>query len=71
MINECAKIKNQYTDKQWSKLCSDPEFKKVWDSKNYILASEIANRLVEGNETNIKDARLQTQINRAVGDLLT
>ena len=70
MTNENLRFKKQFSEKQWSKLCVDAEFMHAWDSQDIIKAGEIANRTIEGDESNIKEARTQRVIKRALGDLI-
>ncbi|MGD0209136.1 MAG: hypothetical protein ABSC89_16180 [Verrucomicrobiota bacterium] len=68
--NEQQKFKQQY-EKQWSRLCANLEFKKAWDSGNIVKAGEIANIVIEGDEPNIKEARLQRAFKNGLGDLIS
>jgi hypothetical protein len=70
MTDENLRFKNQFSEKQWSKLMADNYFKAAWDSNDFIKAGEIASTIIYGNEPNITEARQQTNLHRAIGDLL-
>jgi hypothetical protein len=67
MKSEKERFQKQYSEKQWAKLMKNPNFVAAWESweSNKIRAGEIANIIIEGNEPNIAEARIQRRINKS------
>jgi hypothetical protein len=70
MKSEKQKFQSQYTDKEWAKLCANTKFMTAWELGNLVESGEVANKIIEGDESNIHDARIQKKVKRALGDLM-
>jgi hypothetical protein len=49
MKSEKDRIREQYSQAEWDRLCADSKFMEAWNSSEYIKAQELAAEITQGN----------------------
>jgi hypothetical protein len=54
---ERRRFRSQYSDSEWSLLLANAQFKAAWESGNFVRAGELADPIMYGRVSSLREAR--------------